>query len=139
MFGTINKLGVLSTVATTTMNLGCRAGVLGPLAAVFFAGGLLGQVPITWRLPLLYVSLAVTLVSFSAGWRRHRQLAPLLLFLAGAAAVLYPFHDALDVAVLEVFVWLGLGLALAGAAYDAWLSFRARRCRLTLSRSEVSQ
>lgn len=140
MLGTINKLGVLGTVVTAVMNVGCCAGaVVGPLAGVFFAGGYLYRVPAAWQLPLLYGSLAVALVGFGLGWRRHRRLAPVLLFLPGAAAILYPLHQALDVPVLKVFVWLGFGLLLAAAAWDTWFGFLARRCRLSASRSEACQ
>jgi hypothetical protein len=112
--------------------------VLGPLAAAVFSGGLLDRIPVAWQIPLLYGSLGVALVGFTLGWRRHRQLAPVLLFIPGAAALLYPLHESLDVAVLKVLVWLGFGLLLAAAAWDTWLSFRTQACRFTLSRSEAS-
>ncbi len=81
----------------------------------------------------------MTLVGFGLGWRRHRRLAPVALFLPGAAAVLHPLHGPLDFSVLKVLIWLGFGLLLAAAAWDAWLAFRTRACRLALSPSEVSQ
>ena len=140
MLGAINKLGVLGTAVSSALSLGCCAPqVLGPLAAVVYAGGLLDRVPVAWQLPLLYGSLAVALVGFGLGWRRHRRLAPMLLFLPGAGALFYTFHEALEVSVLRVLIWLGFGLLLAAAAWDTWLSFRARSCPLALSRSEVSQ
>jgi hypothetical protein len=138
VLGTINKLGVLGTVASAALNLGCCAPqVLGPLAAVLFAGGFLDRVPAAGQLPLFYGSFAVALVGFGLGWRRHRRLVPTLLFLLGAAAVLYTFYEALDVSVLKIFIWLGFGLLLVAAAWDAWLSLRTRSCRSSL-RSEVS-
>jgi len=140
MLGTVNKAGVLGAVAATAVNLGCCApGALGPLAGVLAAGGLLDRIPAAWQLPVLYGSLAVALLGFGLGWRRHRGLAPVLLFLPGAAAVLYPLHVALDVSVLKVLIWVGFGLLLAAAVWDTWLSFQTRGCRLTLSRSEGSQ
>jgi len=140
MLGAVNKLGILGTVTSAAVNLGCCAPqVLGPLAGVFFAGGLLDRVPVAWQLPLLYGSLAVALAGFGLGWRRHRRLHPLLLFLPGATAILYALHEALDVSVLKVSVWLGLGLLLAAAVWDTRLSLRARACRRSLSRPEGSQ
>lgn len=140
MLGAINKLGILGTVASTAVNLGCCAPqVLGPLTAVLFAGGLLDSVPVTWQFRLLCASLGVALVGFALGWRRHRRLAPILIFLLGAAAILYTAHAALDVTVLKVLIWLAFGLLLAATAWDTWLSVRTRSCRVTLSRSEVSQ
>jgi hypothetical protein len=140
MLGTIDKLGVLGAVMTTVLNLGCCAPqVLGPLTGILLAGGLLDRVPPSWQLPLLYCSLAVALVGFGLGWRRHGRLTPALLFLPGAGAVLYPLHEALEVSVLKGFLWGGLGLLLVAAAWDAWLTFRARGCRRALSWSEVSQ
>jgi len=140
MLGTINKLGVLGTAASAAVNLGCCAPqVLGPLAGVFVAGGLLDRVPTAWQLPLLYGSLAVALLGFGLGWRRHRRLAPGLLFLLGGAVLLYPFHEALEVSMLKALVWLGFGLLLGAAMSDSWLAWRTRSCRLPGSRSEVTQ
>lgn len=140
MLGTVNKLGILGTVASAAVNLGCCAPqVLGPLAGVLFAGGLLDRVPPSWQLPLLYGSLAMALVGFGLGWRRHGRLTPALLFLPGAGAVLYSLHEALDVSALKVFLWGGFGLLLVAVAWDAWLTFRARGCRWALSRLEVSR
>ena len=139
MLGTLNKLGVLGTAATTVLNLGCCAPqALGPLTGVLFAGVLLDRVPLAWQLPLLYGSLGVTLVGLGLGWRRHQRLAPLVLFLPGMGALLYPFHEALDLFVLKIFIWLGFSLLLAAVAWETWLSFRARGCRFILARSEVS-
>jgi hypothetical protein len=140
MLGTVNKLGILGTVTSAAVNLGCCAPqALGPLAGVLFAGGLLDRVPSAWQLPLLYGSLAVTLVGFGLGWRRHGRPTPALLFLPGAGAVLYSLHEALDVSALQVFLRGGLGLLLVAAAWDARLTFRARGCRKALSRSEASR
>ena len=140
MLGTLNKLGVLGTVASAAVNLGCCAPqVLGPLAGVFFAGGLLDRVPVGWQLPLLYGSLVVALAGFGLGWRRHRRLVPIVVFVAGAAALLYALHEALDVSLLTVILWVGFGLLLVATAWDAWLSFRTRACRFALSRSEASE
>ena len=136
MLGTINKLGVLGTVTSAAANLGCCAPqVLGPLAGVFFAGGLLDRVPVAWQLLLLYGSLVVALLAFGLGWRRHRRLVPIVVFVAGAAALLYALHEALDVSVLTVVLWVGFGLLLVATAWDAWLSFRTRAC----SRSEACE
>jgi hypothetical protein len=140
MLGAVSKVGVLGTVMTSVLNLGCCAPqVLGPLTAVLVVGGLLDRVPLVWQLPLFYGSLGVAFVGFAVGWRRHRRLAPALLFLPGAAGLLYAFHEALDVSLLKVFIWLGLGLLLVAAIWDAWLAFRTRGCWRALSPSEGSQ
>jgi len=140
MLGTVNKLGILGTVVTTAVNLGCCVGaVFGPLAGVLITGGLFDRIPAEWQFPLLYGFLAVALVGFGLGWRTHRRLYPMLLFLPGGAAILYPFHESLDVWVLQLLIWLGFGLLLAAAGWDAWLAFRTHNCRLPVSRLEVSQ
>lgn len=129
MIRAFNALGLLGTVVTTTLNLGCCAGVLGSLASVLFAGGILEWIPTSWQLPLLYGALGVTLLGLGVGWRRHRWPHPLLLYSAGAAAVLYPFHEALEVSIMGTLIWAGFGVLLAASVLDAWLSFRIRRCR----------
>jgi len=135
----MGKLGVLGSVVATAMNVGCCApAVFGSLAAVFFAGGLLDRIPTAWQLPLLYGSLAVALLGFGLAWRRHHRLAPAFFFLPGAAAVLYPLHVALDVPVLKILIWLGLGLLLAAVGLDTWLSLRARGCRVSGPQSEAT-
>jgi len=139
MSGTIGKLGVLGSVVATAINVGCCApAVFGPLTGLLFAGGFLYRVPPAWQLPLLYGFLAVALVGFGLGWRRHRRPYPMLLFLPGGAAILYPFHEALDVWVLQLLIWVGFGLLLAVAVWDMVLSLRSRSCRPPLSRLEVS-
>lgn len=139
MFGLINKLGVVGTVLSTVLNLGCCVSVLGPLAGVLFAGGLLDRIPVDTQLPLLYAFVTAAFVGFVLGWLRHRRLYPMLLFIPGGASLLYPFHEALDVWVLQLLIWLGFGLLLAAAAWDTVLSVRSRGCRYPLSRLEVSQ
>jgi len=140
MLGTMNKLGVVGTVATTALNLGCCAPqALGPLTGILFAGGLLDRIPAAWQLPSLYGSLTLALAGLGLGWRRHRRPAPLLLGLSAAPALLYPFHEALDVWILELLIWLGFGLLLAAAIWDTVLSFRACRCRYAPLRLEDSQ
>lgn len=140
MLGAINKLGVLGTVMTTALNLGCCAPqVLGPLTAVVYAGGLLDRVPAALQFRILCGSLLVAAVGFGLGWWKHRRLAPVLLFVPGAVALFYAFHEALDVSVLKLLIWLAFGLLLAAAAWDTWLSVRTRSCRLAGSPSEVTQ
>lgn len=139
MLGTIQKLGVIGALGSTILSLGCCAGLLGPVATVLLAGGAFDWVPLAWRLPLLYGSLTVALVSLTLGWRRHRRVAPLVLFLVGAAALLYPLHEALDVSAFQVLIWLGFGLLLAGATWETWLAFRSHGCRLTVTRSGAAR
>jgi len=138
MIGTVGRLASLaSTVGSTVVSLGCCAGLLGPAAAVALVGGMLEWVPLAWRYPLLYGSLALALVSLALAWRRHRQAVPLVLFLAGAGAILYPLHEATDVWLLQVLVWLGFCLLLGAVGWDTWLAFRTPGCRGTGSRSRV--
>ncbi len=139
MLGTLGRLGTLaSTVGSTVVSLGCCAGLLGPAVAVAVAGGLFEWVPLAWRGPLLYGSLAVALVGLGLAWRRHRQPAPFFLFLLGAAAILYPLHEATHVWVLQVLIWLGFGLLLAAMGWDTWLALRTPGCQGTASGARAS-
>ena len=63
----MKNLGVPGTVVAAVLNLGCCADVLGPIAGVFFAGGLLDRVSPGWQLPLLYGSSGVALLGFGVG------------------------------------------------------------------------
>lgn len=117
----VPTLAVLGAAGGSVVNAGCCSDLLGPVAAVVAAGGLLDWVPAAWGVPLLYGSLAVTLGGLALGWRRHGSRAPVLLFTTGSVALLYPLHEALDVRLLQALTWLGLGLLLAAAAVDAWL------------------
>lgn len=134
MLGALNKLGGVGTMVSAALNLGCCASLLGPVGGVLLAGGLLDRVPVSWHLPLLYGSVGVALAGFGLGWRRHRRPYPMLIFMPGAAALLYPFHEALDVWVLQVLIWAGFGLLLSAAAWDTALSFRAHGCGRALPR-----
>jgi hypothetical protein len=139
MFVTVGRLGALaSTVGGTVVSLGCCAGLLGPAAAVGVVAEMFEWVPLAWRLPVLYGSLALALGSLALAWRRHRQPVPLMLFLSGAVAILYPLHEATDVWVLQTLIWLGFGLLLAAMGGDMWLSFRTPGCRGTASRRRVA-
>jgi hypothetical protein len=62
-----------------------------------------------------------------------------MLFLVGAAALLYPLHEALDVSTFQALIWLGVGLLVAAATWETWLAFRTRGCRLTVTRSEAAR
>jgi hypothetical protein len=105
---------------------------------VGLVSGLFEWVPLAWRLPVLYGSLALALGSLALAWRRHRQPLPLVLFGLGAAALLYPLHEATDVRVLQLLIWLGFGLLLAAVGWDTWFAFRAPGCRGPVSRSRVT-
>jgi len=130
MLGTVGRLGTFaSTVGSTVVSLGCCAGLLRLAAAVAVVGGMFEWVPLAWRLPLLYGSLAVALVGLAPAWRRHRHAVPLVLFVAGAAAILYPLHEATDVWVLQVLIWLGFGLLLVAVGWDTGLTIRTRAVR----------
>lgn len=128
MLGAISKLGGLGAIMSAALNLGCCASLLGPLGGVLLAGGLLDRVPVSWQLPLLYGSVGVALAGFALGWRRHGRPYPMLIFVPGGAALLYPFHEALDVWVLQLLIWAGFGLLLSAAAVDTALSFRVHGC-----------
>lgn len=128
MLGTAGRLGaVASTLGSTVVSLGCCATLLGPAAVVGAAASLFEWVPLAWRLPLLYGSLAGAASTLVLAWRQHRRRAPLALFLVGAGGLLYPLHEATEVRVLQLLVGAGFGLVLTAVACDAWLTFRPGR------------
>jgi len=65
-------------------------------------------------MPLLYGTIATTLIGLGLSFLRQRWVLPLILGLLGAILLLIPFHTALDLRLFYLFIGLGLsGLLLA--------------------------
>ncbi len=137
MIGWLGKAGVIGTVMAVLANVGCCGAGFAPLVAGLSATGLLALIPLAWGMPLLYGVLALTVVSTALGLRRHRRPYPLLATLAGAGAILLPFHEALDVNVFTGLLWTGFALLALGAALETWLDLRAGRCSLNHSKRRM--
>lgn len=139
MLGWLGKTGIAGTVMAVLANVGCCGAGFTPLVTALSAVGLLALVPPEWGMPLLYGALALTVTSTALGLRRHRRLYPLLATLAGAGAILLPFHEALDVEVFTALLWTGFALLLLGVGLETWLLRRRDRCRSPQDRAPRSR
>lgn len=118
----LGMTGVAGSVVGTVANLGCcGAGLVVPASFIAPATALaaVGR----WGDPILYASLAATLLALTWGVRRHRRWLPTLAALGGASLLLAAFHDAWDVPVFAALVWAGVAGLLVAVAADV----RARR------------
>lgn len=109
-FSTSACLGALGTVFSTAVAMGCCAGFLAPLAS-------LGAMPLpilkpSFQMPLLYLTVALTLTGLGFSYRRERSRFYLVSGFLGAIFLLIPFHAALDLSFFYLLIGLGLGLLL---------------------------
>ena len=107
--------------------MGCCAGAFAPVAALLSSLGLGFLADLRVSLPLLYVSLTLTVGSLYCSYRRHRRPSALLVGLAGSIAVLIPFHVALETRVFFPLVYGGIASLLLAAITEALLQ---RSCRM---------
>lgn len=113
-------LGAVSTLISTSMAMGCCAGLLTPVASV---AAVLPFFEPSFQMPLLYATLAVTLVGLVRFYRRQGPISPLLLGLLGAFLLLVPFHEALELSLFYLFIGVGLSALLVAS----WMPL-IRRC-----------
>lgn len=106
---------------------GC-VGLLAPLGPLTAALGLDWLHLLAIQVPILFSTTGLALGSLLLSACRHRRPWPLLLGLAAAAGLLYPFHEALDVTVFRLLVYGGAATLLAAAAWD-FLLCRAGRAK----------
>ncbi len=131
----LDKIGFFGAFCAAAFGMGCcgvpalTAG-LAALGLGFFGRSWLNEPALDGGLALSVAGLAIS--SFIS-----RRVAPLLLGLLGAAAVVYGFRTVLDVPVFRGVVFGGLGAILTASV---WSTTLGRRCcssprRVALSRS----
>lgn len=118
----LSGLGSLGAILSTSLATGCCAGLLAPLASLgTIALPFLGP---SLQMPLLYGTIATTLIGLGLSFLRQRWVLPLILGLLGAILLLIPFHTALDLRLFYLFIGLGLGsLLLASWGPLIWRFF----------------
>lgn len=115
----VSGLGSLGTILSTSMAMGCCAGLLAPLASVEAAA--LPFLDPSFQMPLLYATAALTLIGLVLSYLRQRSIFFLILGLLGIVLLLIPFHTALEVSLFYLLVGLGLGsLILASWGPLVW-------------------
>lgn len=106
----LSGLGSLGNIFSTSMAMGCCAGLLGPIASIgAIALPFLGP---SLQMPLLYTAVTLTLTGLVLSYRRQHSAFYLISGLLGALLLLIPFHTALDVRLFYLLVGLGLGSLL---------------------------
>ncbi|MGQ0715612.1 MAG: MerC family mercury resistance protein [Gemmatimonadaceae bacterium] len=126
--GIAGLLGTAGTFASTVSTLSCCGpAVLGPASAMLTAG--VAWLPNSTQYPLLYASLALTLVAFIASAGRHRRVLPLIVGVPGAIAVVLALHDAWDVETFRTLIWVGSTALTTAGISDVWSRMRACRRR----------
>ena len=106
----LSGFGSLGTIFSASLAMGCCAGLLAPLASLgTIALPFLGP---SLQMPLLYGTIATTLIGLGLSFLRQRWVLPLILGLLGAVFLLIPFHTALDINLFYLLIGLGLGSLL---------------------------
>ena len=106
----VSSLGSLGTIFSTSLAMGCCAGLLAPLASA--GAAVLPFLSPSFQMPLLYATGALTLVGLVLSYRSHRSGLVLFLGFLGLLLLLIPFHTALEVNLFYLLIGLGLGILL---------------------------
>ncbi len=116
---TFGSIGVL---CTTALGMGCCApGIFAAWATLVGSVGLGVLVRLDMLVPILYVSLAVTLAGLWWSYRSHRNPYPLVLGGIGSLLLLYPFYAALDLSLFFALLYTGLGSVWAASLWGTVL------------------
>lgn len=122
----VGPAGSGASALSASFAAGC-VGLLAPLGPVIAALGLDWLHLLSIQMPILYGTTAVALGSLLVSANRHRRPWSALVGLAGVAALLYPFHEALDVTLFRSLVYGGSAALLLAAPWDFILCRRAGR------------
>ncbi len=99
--------------------MGCCVGLLAPLASAMTLA--LPFLNSSLQMPLLYSTIALTVVGLVLSYRRQRSAFNLVLGFSGAVLLLIPFHTALELSLFYLLIGLGLGsLFLASWGPRMW-------------------
>lgn len=121
----LSGLGSVGTIFSTSLAMGCCAGLLAPVALVGAAA--LPFVGPSFQMPLLYATVLLVLMGLVLSYRRQRSVFFLILGLLGTVFLLIPFHTALEVSLFYLLIGSGLGsLLLAAWGPLAWRFFYGR-------------
>ena len=115
----VSGFGSLGTIFSTSLAMGCCAGLLAPLASAGAAA--LPFLSPSFQMPLLYAGISLTLIGLVLSHRHQRGGFYLVSGLLGALLLLIPFHAALEVGLFYLLIGLGLGtLFLASWGSLVW-------------------
>lgn len=106
---------------------GC-VGLFAPLGVAITALGLDWLHRWDVQMPILYGASALSLVSLAHAAWRHRQPLLLVLGVASLGALLYPLHQAMDVAAFRWLLNGGAAGLVATAVWSVVLARRSGRC-----------
>jgi len=106
----LSECGSVATIFSTSIAMGCCAGLLAPLASVGAAA--LPFLEPSFQMPLLYATVSVSLIGLVISYRSRHSAFYLLSGVLGGVLLLIPFHTALEVSLFYLLIGLGLGLLL---------------------------
>ena len=133
-FTILASFGPIGTCASATLAMGCCL-LPSSLVSFFVSAGLAGLLALDLDvlIPLLYGLVGVSLVGVAWGCRRAHRWSPPALAVAGAVALLTPFHEALDMWLFYLLVFGGQVTLLTAAAFPVmqlpWNLTREERCQ----------
>ncbi len=121
-------IGALGVGGSSLLVMGCCMAPSVMASALTAAGlGVLLSLDMGETVPIVYAMAGLSLAGIAWASRRSRRWSPLGVATVGSAALLIPFHEALDVSLFYLLVVGGQATLLAAAAL-AWGV--GRRCRL---------
>src|SRR3989442_8396384 len=106
----VSGLGSVGTIFSTSMAMGCCAGLLAPLSSIGAAA--FPFLKPSLQMPLLYATGALTLTGLVLSYRSHCSALFLFLGFLGLVLLLIPFHTALEVSVFYLLIALGVSILI---------------------------
>lgn len=126
LLGIAGPLGTAGTLVSTVATLSCCGpAVLGPASGVLAAA--VAWLPGAAQYPVLYASLALTLLAVGASAGRDRCAWPVVLAVPGVLAVVLALHEAWDVGTFRALIWGGSAALVTAGLSGGWS--RVRGCR----------
>ncbi|MBI4642107.1 MAG: hypothetical protein HY731_15575 [Candidatus Tectomicrobia bacterium] len=117
----LDKLGFVGTCFSTVIAMGCCSAFAGSFLSLLSTAGLGFLIRLDIQMPILYTMIALAVGGLLLSFLGHRHPYPLMLGAIGAGAVLYPFHEALDLSIFFTLIYGGLGCLFLACLWEMLL------------------